>query len=44
MMISRLKGEADSALGICIIWSMVSGVMRKRISPYEDIMDIFSGI
>jgi hypothetical protein len=43
-MISRLKGEGDSALGICNIWSMVSDVMRKIISPDEDIMALCSGI
>jgi hypothetical protein len=43
-MISRLKGAGDSALGICIIWSMVSDVMRKRISLDEDIMSLCLGI
>jgi hypothetical protein len=41
-MISRLKGEADLARDICIIWSMVSDVMRKRISPDEDTMALYS--
>jgi hypothetical protein len=43
-MISRLKGEAESAQDIYIIWSMVSGVMRKRISLDEDTMALCSGI
>jgi hypothetical protein len=42
--ISRLKGDAESAQGICIIWSMDSGVMRNRISPDEEMMALFSGI
>ena len=36
MRISKLKGDADSARGICIIWSIYSGVMKKRMSPDED--------
>jgi hypothetical protein len=36
--ISMVKGEKDSTLGICIIWSMVSGVMVKRVSPDDETM------
>jgi hypothetical protein len=35
---SRVKGEGDSALGICIIWSMASGVIVKRVSPDKETM------
>jgi hypothetical protein len=34
--ISMVKGEKDSSLGICIIWSMVSGVMVNRVSPDDE--------
>jgi hypothetical protein len=33
-----VKGERDSALGIFIIWSMVSGVMMKRVSSDDEMM------
>jgi hypothetical protein len=40
VMTSRLKGEMDLVLGICIIWSMASGVMKNRVSPEEDTMTL----
>ena len=42
--ISKLKGDADLAQGICIIWSMSSGVMRNRVSPDEDMTALCSGM
>jgi hypothetical protein len=43
MRISKLKGDVDSAQGICIIWAMSSGVMKKRTSPDEETMALWSG-
>jgi hypothetical protein len=42
--ISKLKGDADSARGICIIWSMSSGVMKYRVSLDEDTTAHCSGM
>jgi hypothetical protein len=33
---SMVKVEEDLALGICIIWSMDSGVIVKRVSPDDE--------
>jgi hypothetical protein len=33
-----VRGEGDSALDICIIRSMASGVIVKRVSPDDETM------
>jgi hypothetical protein len=42
--ISRLKGDAESARDIYIIWLMVSSMTRKRTSLDEDTMALCLGI
>jgi hypothetical protein len=32
------KGVAESVLGICNIWFIVSGLMVNKVSPDEDSM------
>jgi hypothetical protein len=38
--ISMVKGEKDLDLGICIIWSMVFGVMLKRVSLDDEMITL----
>ena len=33
-----VKGEKDSALVICNIWSMASGVTVNKVSPEDETM------